>query len=118
MFSVASLGGQEEHGRLESLLAQPASDLNPLDVGEHPVEDDEIRLESRDGVERVAPVVRLLDLVALVAESGGDGVDDRLLVVDDEDALLHAVASVEAHVPTVPRLSVNCLRIASSHEPL
>ena len=79
------LRGQEEHRALEAARAEPPADLDPLDVGEHPVEDDQVGLGARDRGERVAAVVRLLDLVALVAESGRDRVDDRRLVVDDED---------------------------------
>ena len=79
------LRGEEEDRRLEAALAQPAADLDALDVGEHPVEDDQVGLDARDRGERVAAVRRLLDLVALVAERGRDGVDDRRLVVDDED---------------------------------
>ena len=57
----------------------------PVEVGEHPVEHDEVGLAALDGDERVAAVRRLVDLVALVAERRRDGVDDRRLVVDDED---------------------------------
>ena len=57
----------------------------PFDVGQHPVEHDEIGLEAGDGGDRVTAVGRLLDVEPLVAERGRDGVDDRRLVVDDED---------------------------------
>ena len=55
----------------------------------------EVRLFPGHGVERLPAVVRLLDLVALVAQGGRDRVDDRGLVVDDEDPL--AVARVARH---------------------
>ena len=104
---------EKEHCCFESLVAQATTDLNALDVGEHPVEHDEVRLETRDGGERVAPVVRLFDLIALVAKGGRDCIDDRLLVVDDKDALLGARVAVQRHAPTVARVSVNTLRITT-----
>jgi hypothetical protein len=48
------LGGEEEGRRLEALLAQAPADLDPVDVGEHPVEHDEIGLEVRHGGHRAA----------------------------------------------------------------
>ena len=102
------LRGQEEHGALAPERAQPAADLDPLDVGEHPVEHDQVGLDARDRGERVAAAVDLLDLVPLVAKRGRDGVDDRLLVVDDEDPV--PVRS-RTHALTVTDLPVSCLRI-------
>ena len=65
-----------------------APDLDPGHVGEHPVEHHEVGLAGGDGGERVAAVPRLIHLVALVAERRRDRVDNRRLVVDDEDACL------------------------------
>jgi hypothetical protein len=81
------LRGQEEDGGLEPPCPQPASDLDAFDVREHPVEHDEIGLVASDRLERSAAGRRLVHLVALVAERRRDGIDDRRLVVDDEDAL-------------------------------
>ena len=41
----SALGGEEQDRGLEAALAQPAPDLEPVDVGEHPVEDDQVGLE-------------------------------------------------------------------------
>ena len=98
------LRGQEEDGGLEAALPQAAADLDPLDVGQHPVEHDEVGLEARDRAQGLPTGLRLLDRVALVAERGRDGVDDRRLVVDDEDLVL-------AHAPILARVPVNRLRI-------
>ena len=38
------LRGQEENRRLEALLPQPPADLDAVEVGEHPVEHDEVGL--------------------------------------------------------------------------
>ena len=76
---------QEQHRGPEALLAEPAADLDPLDVRQHPVEHDQIGLGPRRSAQRVAAGQRLLDLVPLVAEGRRDRIDDRRLVVDDED---------------------------------
>src|SRR5438105_3897564 len=107
------LGGEEEDRRLEALLAQAAADLDPFDVRQHPVEDDQVGLEVANDAEGVPPVARLADVEALVAERGRDRVDDRALVVDDEDST--PARSVDplhgsSHEPTVPRQAVNRLR--------
>ena len=78
---------QEEHGGAVAAGAQAPADLEAVDVREHPVEHDQIRLLPGDQLERVPAVRGLVDLEALVAERGRDGVDDRRLVVDDEDPL-------------------------------
>ena len=88
------LRGQEQDRGLVATLAEPAADLDPLDVGEHPVEDDQVRIEAGDGGERFAPRRRLLDLESLVSQSRRDGVDDRRLVVDDEDPRSLAVLAL------------------------
>src|SRR5439155_574562 len=75
---------QEEDSSLVALLPESAAHFDSLDVGEHPVEHDEVGMEARDGRERLASCGRLLDDVILVAERRRDGVDDRGLVVDDE----------------------------------
>src|SRR5438477_5360 len=53
--------GEEEHGALEAARAQPAADLDALDVRQHPVEHDQIRLAPNDRIDRVTSAVRLLD---------------------------------------------------------
>jgi hypothetical protein len=78
---------QEEDRGAVAVRAQAAAHLDPLDVGEHPVEDDQVGLAAADRVERGAARGRLLDVEALVAEGRRDRVDDRGLVVDDEDPL-------------------------------
>jgi hypothetical protein len=91
------LRGQEEDGGPVALGAQASTDLDAVDVRQHPVEDDQIGLERRDRAQRLSPCARLLDLVALVAQGGGHGVDDRRLVVDDEDPVLRPGLSGDCH---------------------
>ena len=77
--------GEEDHRDEVARGAQPAADLEAVDVGEHDVEDDEVGRGARRRVERVAAAGRRRDAVAHVAERGGEQVGDRGLVVDDED---------------------------------
>ena len=79
------LGGQKEHGALDPLRAQPPADLDSLEIGKHPVEDDQIGFALRNGRDCPAAGHRLVDVVTLVAKGRSDRVDDRRLVVDHQD---------------------------------
>jgi hypothetical protein len=58
---VAARAAQDRvHARDD--LGQVRARAGDLDVGEHPVEDDEVRLEPRESGERGAAGCRLLDL--------------------------------------------------------
>ena len=92
------LRGEEEDRRLEPALSHAPAHLDPVQVGEHPVEHDEIGLALGDGLERLPSSGRLVDLESLVPERGCDGVDDRRLVVHDEDAL----SAHEVSLPSNP----------------
>ena len=76
---------EEEDRGAEAALAHAPADLDALDVGEHPIEHDEIGLELRDRRERAAAGRLLAHLETFVPKRSRDGVDDRRLVVDDED---------------------------------
>jgi hypothetical protein len=66
---------------------------------------------TRSGSKRAASG-GLLHLVALVAERGRDGVDDRRLVVDDQDPVAGSRLGAGVHAIKVPRLPVSRLRTA------
>ena len=106
-------GGQEEDGDPDPVGPEPAGDLEPVEVGQHHVEHDEVGRVLLGRGQRQAAVDRLGHLEPLVAEGGGDGVDDRRLVVDDQDALaaggLHGISS--------GRLGVRTRRGVSWHQP-
>ena len=76
--------GREEEDRDVDAVAQPLGDRDPVEVGEHDVQDDEVGPEVLDPGQRVPPVRGGRDLEALVAERGGHRVGDRRLVVHDE----------------------------------
>ena len=80
--------GQEEHRHPQAVAAEAAGHLEPVEVGQHHVEHDEVGGPLLGRLQRVASVAGLLDVEALVAERGGHGVHDRRLVVDHQDPLL------------------------------
>ena len=65
----------------------------PVDVREHQVQHDRSGSQPRDRLERLAAGGGLVDVEALVPERGRDRVDDRRLVVDDEDPVSVDLAS-------------------------
>jgi hypothetical protein len=86
-----------------------SSNLDPVEIREHPVEDDQIRLLPLDEGQRPAPGRRFVDLEALVAEGRGDGVDDRGFVVDDEDPPCRPAVLLRTHAPIVTAVPVSRL---------
>ena len=80
------LGREEDHGHRHAPVAQPARDGQAVEVGKHHVEDDEVGPEFVDRGHGGTAGGDLAGVEALVAECGGDGVGDRRLVVDDQDA--------------------------------
>ena len=60
--------------------------LVTVEVGQHHVEHDEVGAPAGNGSEGVAPGRRGLDLEPLVAQCGGDELDDAAFVVDHQDA--------------------------------
>ena len=79
---------EEQHGQppADAVPAHALEDVEPAQVGEHDVEDDEVGAELGHRLEGVAAQVRHLDLHALVAQGHGQQVGDAGLVVDDQDA--------------------------------
>src|SRR5207237_8039770 len=71
----------------EARLADVAADVETGDVGEHDVEQDQVRLAELDPAERLGAGLRLDHLVALFLEGEMDRLADHGLVVDDQDLL-------------------------------
>ncbi len=67
-------------------VAQPPSDREAVEVGQHHVEHDQVGPELVDRLLGRAAGTDLHRLEPLVAEGGRDRVRDRRLVVDDEHA--------------------------------
>jgi hypothetical protein len=69
------------------LSAEALGDVEALHVGQHHVEDDEVRMEGRHGRQRLRPGTGRLHREALELQGHGDDIDDVRLVVDDEDTM-------------------------------
>jgi hypothetical protein len=78
--------GREHDDRHLATGAQPATDLDPVDLGKHDVEDHEVEPLLREAVERLAAVLRRDDFIAVLAKRISEQRLHRLLVVDEQDA--------------------------------
>ncbi len=79
-------GGKEEHAHPWASRANPAQHLKPVEVGQHDVKDDRIRLELSRGADSGAAIAGGLYLPALVAEDAGQDLRQGRFVIDHEDA--------------------------------
>ena len=82
--SVRVAGGEEHDGHPHAVAAQPAGDLEAVEVGEHDVEHDELGPEGGGGRDRRPPGGGHGDVEARVAQGGAHQVGDGVLVVDDQ----------------------------------
>ena len=79
----------------------------PVEVGQHHVEHDEVGVALLCRCESGAPRRCLGDLVALVSQRRGDGVDQRRLVVDHQNA--HVRCGWLRHSPILaPMIDLRC----------
>ncbi len=85
--SSASLAVRKSIGVLTPSSAEPPGHLDAVEVGQHDVEDDQVRWVVFGLTESGAAVGRLFDVEPLVAKRCRDGVDYRRFVVHDEDLL-------------------------------
>ena len=80
--------GEEQHGDVLALLAQPAGDGEPVHVGEHHVEHHEVGLDLAGEAQRGAAVGGREHLEAGEPQGGREQLADVRLVVDDEQTCL------------------------------
>ena len=71
---------------MATLGAQPATHLEPVQVGQHDIEDDEVGLRAGDGVEGGATARHGDDPEAVVPQSGIEHRSKVVLVVDEEQS--------------------------------
>ena len=83
----------EHQDRHLGAAAQTAADLDPVDVGQHQVEDDQRRLLALGFRQRVLPGLGNVHVVARVLEVERDERRDRGFVLDDE----HFLRCVQGH---------------------
>ncbi len=78
------LRGEEDHGNAVVAVAKAPRDREPVEVGQHHVEHDQVGAEVVDRLLGRAAGAYLHRLEALVPERGRNRVRDRRLIVDDE----------------------------------
>ena len=76
--------GREDDDRDRGPLAQPADDLETVQVGKPEVEDDEVGLPRRGLEQAVLAGLGLDDAIALARQRGAEEAADRRLVLDDQ----------------------------------
>src|SRR3989442_1587168 len=81
------LCAEDDDRHAKPRLADVPADIEPRDVGQHDVEQDQVRLAQLDPAERLAAGLRLDHFVALLLEGEMDRLADHRFVVDDEDLL-------------------------------
>ncbi len=81
--------GDHDHGDVAETLArlELAADLEAVDLGEHPVEDDQVRHRLADLGQRLAARPRREDPVSLLLEDLLHEPEDRVVVVHRQDGL-------------------------------
>ncbi|CDJ99736.1 Transcriptional regulator (modular protein) [Microbacterium sp. C448] len=89
------LGGQEQNGGGVAGASQALGDAEPVHIGQHDVEHDQIGLFFENGRDRLSPVRDGPDLKAGEAQARDQEIADVRLIVYDEDARC-------SHYPIIP----------------
>src|SRR5882724_10336854 len=107
-------GGDHDDRRLRRVLAHPAQHVHAAHTLQAEVGDDEVVARLREPPEGVLAREHGIDLVPARAEQALDGDADRALVVDDQDAALHAALATSGSVTrkTRPAPSAGAAAIA------
>ena len=104
---LAVLGGEHEDGRRVALVPQPPADAVAVQAGQHDVEDDR-GVGVLGGVpQRIPPVVRDVDGVALGAEPGPQRFGQPPLILDEQDPHRATMPQPATNTPTRPPRSDN-----------
>ena len=104
---VGLVGTRREHEhRHRPLRLDPPADLEPVEAGQHEVEDDEVGRVLAVGRDRTRPVERLDDTEAFCHKAIGDGLVDRRVVLDDEQNVGAAALDDGAAYPWFMSLSL------------
>jgi len=74
--------GQEEDRHPQAVGGKPPLHLEPVQIGQHHVEHDQVRPKRRGRRQRAAATRCNLHLQALIAQRRRDQVSDALLVID------------------------------------
>ena len=85
---------REEDDRHLALAPDRAADLEPVELGEHDVEDDEVEGALAEAGEPLAAVRRCRDLESGLGEPERRDLPDRRVVLDEQHALVHGKSLV------------------------
>ncbi len=100
--------GQEHHGGVRAAAAKPPDHVEPVHVGEHDVEDDEIRPVPARLLHGLGPCRRGHHLETRVTQASGEQFADARLVLDDKQPGIRG--------PTVTRRLIHDTIIAGPPE--
>src|SRR5262249_43378939 len=78
--------GEDQHRYRVSPRPDPAADLEPVELGQADVEQDQVDALAQRLVERAGPVRRDVHLVPLAAQGAGQGFGDRGVVLGEQHA--------------------------------
>lgn len=109
---------EHQHGD-RALGLDPAADLQAVEARQHDVEHHQIGLPGLGRVDGGRSVHGRLDEEALGPQAGGDGIDDRRVVLDDQHAALGAGCGRDAvvrgvcllHGPAPVRVLASCMPV-------
>ena len=73
--------------RATSSRMEPTTDLNPIETGQHEVENDEVGTQSSGDFESNESIALNRDLEAFAAHTVGNRAGDRRIVLHHQDAL-------------------------------
>ena len=85
-------GGQHKDAGGRPLGHEQAADLIAMDARQIAVEDDDVVLVDRQVTERIGAVQGDIDGHAFLAQAGGDGFGQHLVIFDDEQSHGHALS--------------------------
>ena len=77
-------GGLEAYNATAGLVAQAAAQLDPVDAGQHEIEQHQLRLHPFEHLETFLARPRPLDLVTLGLEIHPHQIGDGILVLDEQ----------------------------------
>ena len=83
--SISDALGRDHDDRHLRLRAELPAHVDARDLGQHHVEQHEVGPHGVEQVERLGAVARHLHPEPLAGEADGEGVDEAVLVLDDED---------------------------------
>ena len=96
-------GGEEQHADMRQDPPHPAQYLKSVEIRQHDVQQDRVRLELACRPDGAAAVRGRPDLPALVAQHAGEQLGQAGLVVDDEHPDGRAVGALQAAIRPLVR---------------